>query len=73
MAKQKFLIEGMTKEEDQACRLAGVQGAIIGALAGGHMEGKEGYEYSKSVLIQIAELLNLDIPESVKNAPPRFS
>jgi hypothetical protein len=57
-------------------RLGMVRGAIIGALAGGHMEGREGYEYSKHILLQIADFLELTIPESVKdgsfrqNLPP---
>lgn len=44
-----------------------VQGAIIGAFASGHMEGKEGESYSKAILLQIADLLDLEIPESIKN------
>lgn len=43
-----------------------VRGCIIGALAGGHMEGNDGASYSKQVLLFIAETLGIDIPDIVK-------
>ena len=42
------------------------RGCIIGALAGGHMDGEYSGEYGKNVLRQIAEALGIDISESVK-------
>lgn len=45
-----------------------VRGAILGALAGGHMEGPDGASYSKSVLLQIADLLEITLPESSAQA-----
>jgi hypothetical protein len=47
-------------------QIATVRGCIIGALAGGHMEGKDGAGYSKQVLLFIAESLGIDIPTIVK-------
>ena len=41
-----------------------VRGAIIGALAGGHIDGTDGAAYSKNVLRQIADLLDIELPES---------
>ena len=43
-----------------------VRGCIIGALAGGHMEGNDGARYSKQVLLFIAESLGIEIPDIVK-------
>jgi len=47
--------------------IAAVRGAIIGALAGGHMEGPEGADYSKALLLNIADLLGLAIPDKIKD------
>lgn len=51
----------LTMEE----KLAAVRGTIIGALAGGHMQFGEGYDYSKHILLQIADFLDITIPQSV--------
>jgi len=45
-------------------QIQAVRGAIIGALAGGHMDGPQGASYSKSVLLQIADLLEITVPET---------
>lgn len=54
-------------------KIAMVRGAIIGALAGGHMEGRDGVSYSKNVLLQIADFLGFldQIPENVKDGTIR--
>lgn len=38
-----------------------VRGAIIGALTGGHLESKDGASYGKSILLQIADILELNV------------
>lgn len=64
-------IEAKVKQASNAIKdlergLSIVRGAIIGALATGHMDGRDGANYSRNVLHQIATALELDIPESVK-------
>lgn len=44
-------------------KLAMVRGALIGAFAGGHMDGPDGKGYSKSILLQIADILDVKIVE----------
>jgi len=61
------LAEGYYNEvQEHKEQVSFVRGIIIGALAGGHMEGREGASYSRSVLLQIADLLDIKIPDEVE-------
>jgi hypothetical protein len=57
------LLQLQEKREQQ---VQTVRGAITGALAGGHIDGQDGAGYSKNVLRQIADLLDIELPEIVK-------
>jgi hypothetical protein len=49
-------------------KISMVKGAIIGALGGGHIDGRDGASYCKAVLASIAEILDITIPEDLKAA-----
>lgn len=62
--------ERSQQSEELATEMAGsilaVRGAIIGALAGGHLDGPDASGYAKSVLAQIADLLDIKLPAALK-------
>lgn len=67
--QMNLVAEWMEKQQNQIeFYRAGVQGAIIGSLAGGHMDGPDGGEWSKHVLAEIADMMGLEIPEAIKKA-----
>lgn len=53
---------------EAAGNILAVRGAIIDALAGGHLDGPDASGYAKSVLAQIADLLDIKLPAALKAA-----
>jgi hypothetical protein len=63
-ATGEFVNDLGTRLQKRERQVQTVRGAIIGALAGGHIDGPDGAAYSKNVLRQIADLLDIELPES---------